>query len=287
VRKAFTSGFFLPLRAAKLLLDNRGLKRYAALPLLANLFIYACVFAVAIYAIWNLEFDASRWQFWGDAGSGVVTAASGALKWIVALPLMFVFSYFTFTLFGMVLASPFNDLLSARVEAKLDPSQKRDDLSFFAGLPHMFYCLWEAIIMTAKQLLAMLLVLPFLVIPVVGPIPLLLVTAYFSGRGFVDVAMARNYLRGPHKRTLIHTSRAKILGLGLAMELLFLIPFVGLLVLPIGVAAGTMLYCQADWRKLLGNAQLEPPKGFVFPANRDLSRRPQDSDAEGRVSDEE
>lgn len=268
---AFRGGFFLPLRAARLLLANRGLKRYAVLPLLVNVFIYLGVFTLAIYTLWNVELEGWHWEFWGETGSRLSTAIDEslfAIKWIVALPLLFVFSYFTFTIFGMIVASPFNDLLSARVESKMDPSQQRDDLSFFAGLPHMLYCLWEAVIMTSKQLLAMLLVFPLIFIPVVGAIPLLLVTAYFSGRGLVDVAMARNYLRGPHKRALIHSSRAKIFGLGLAMELLFLIPFVGLMVLPIGVAAGTILYCQADWRKLFTDAQLQPPKGFVFPADR-------------------
>ena len=270
----FIAGFTLPMRALNLLLTRSRLKRFAILPLVANILIYFGVFAVAIYALWNWDIDAPQWKFWGTTGATLSSAADGTMavvKWVVALPLLFVFSYFTFTIFGMVLASPLNDLLSQRVEATLAPEQQRQDLSLFAGLPHMLYCIWEAVIMTSKQLLAMLLVLPLVFIPLVGGIPLLLVTAYFSGRGFVDIAMARNYLKAPHKRALIHTSRAKILGLGLAMELLFLIPFVGLIVLPLGVVAGTMLYCQADWRDLLASRDLKPPKGFVYPGNANRS----------------
>ena len=55
-----------------------------------------------------------------------------------------------------------------------------------------------------------------------------------------------------------------MLGLGMALQLMFAIPFVGLLVMPIGVTAGTILYCHTDWERLARNGW-QPPDGFVPP----------------------
>jgi len=116
-----------------------------------------------------------------------------------------------------------------------------------------------------RQVFWTVVVLPFIFVPVIGMIPLFVVTAWFSGLGFVDTAMGRNYLRNRHKATALKERRWQVFGLGLAMELLFMIPLVGLLMLPLGVVAGTIIYCQCDWKRLLSEAGLDEPHGFVPP----------------------
>ena len=59
--------------------------------------------------------------------------------------------------------------------------------------------------------------------------------------------------------------RFQMLGLGMAMEILFLIPFAGLLMLPVGVTAGTLLYCRIDWTQWLAANKLDRPPGFCPP----------------------
>jgi uncharacterized protein involved in cysteine biosynthesis len=53
--------------------------------------------------------------------------------------------------------------------------------------------------------------------------------------------------------------------MGIALQLLFLIPFAGLLILPVGVASGTIGYCERDWERILAEAGVEPPRGFAAP----------------------
>ena len=61
------------------------------------------------------------------------------------------------------------------------------------------------------------------------------------------------------------THRWEIFGMGVAMELLFMIPFAGLLLLPLGVTAGTMIYCGADWHALLAGSTRPTPANYHPP----------------------
>jgi Uncharacterized protein involved in cysteine biosynthesis len=116
-----------------------------------------------------------------------------------------------------------------------------------------------------KQLFFSILCLPFLLVPIIGFLPLFLVGSYFAGFGYVDTAMARNFLRARHKKVLSRNRFWKILGLGVTMQILFFIPLLGLLLLPVGVTAGTLVYCGEDWQTRLGEAGLDIPSGFVPP----------------------
>lgn len=264
----------LPLHAAALLLRTPGLKRYAALPLLINIVLYFFVAIAAFYFLWHWDLSAPSWDFlWGTGAvlSRAVSWTLTTLKWVVSVPLILVICYVTFTTVGMIVASPFNDMLAARVEQAQCETGQRPPVPVRVQIRAAVLSLLDAAWITTKQLFFMLLVLPFALIPIVGFVPLLLVTAYFTGLGFVDTSMARNYLRPRHKKLTIRLHRSRILLLGLGAELLFLIPFTGLLILPLGVTAGTMLYCRWDWNAIVKSAGQDLPEGFTAPRLRDTA----------------
>ena len=261
-------GFLLPIEAAWLLLRAPGLKRYALLPLLASCLLYVVAFGVLIYLLAHWEFSVGEWNFWGPVGGWFSTALNwslSTLKWLVAIPLALAISYFTFTLLGMVIAAPFNDMLSERVERALCRPNQDLSLPLTLTLKLTLIGIVDAIRILLMQLAAMVLVLPLLLLPIVGFLPLFLVVAYFTGLGFFDVPMGRNYLRWRYRKPAIHLRRSELLGLGVGMEVLFLIPFAGLLLLPLGTTAGTMLYCRSDWTRILSEHGVEPPEEFVPP----------------------
>ncbi|MCP3981725.1 MAG: hypothetical protein GY716_20685 [bacterium] len=265
---AFVRGFTLPLLAVRLLLGSRGVKRYALLPLLASVVVYTGVVGLCLRWIagWAPQVDA--WAFWGPVGGWLSTAvnyAAGPLKWVVLLPAVLVICYFTFTTIGMVIASPFNDLLSARVERLLCRPREEQSQPLHVTARLVVLSLLDALRIAALQILCTILVLPLLFVPLVGFVPLLAVNAYFTGLGFFDVALARNDLRHRHKKPAFREQRAALFGLGLCMELLFFVPFAGLLLLPLGVVAGTRLYCDTDWTRLLADSGLEHPESFRPP----------------------
>ncbi len=258
----------LPFQAAILLLRTPGLKRYAALPLLVNLVLYVLAATAAFYLVWRWDLSAPSWDFlWGTGAllSRTLSWVLATLKWVVAIPLILLFCYFTFAAAGMIVASPFNDMLSARVEQALCAQTQRPAMPVGVQARAAVLSVVDAVWITMKQLFFMLLVLPLALIPFVGFVPLFLVMAYFTGIAYVDTSMARNGLRPRHKGPMIMRYRWQILLLGLGAELLFLIPFTGMLILPLGVTAGTMLYCRWDWDATLKATGQDPPAWFAAP----------------------
>lgn len=271
----FVNGFFLPFRAARVLLANRGVKRYAILPLLFNAFVYGVAILVFFYFVWEWDWIEPTWVFWGPVGGWLAWFASSiveSFKLLLLLPLAFVIAYFTFTSVGMILASPFNDMLSERVERALCTEREQIDVPIVLTLKATIFSIVDSLLIVLRQLGFTLLVAPLLLIPVIGFAPLFLVSAYFAGLGFVDTGMARNMLRNRHKRLLLRERRWQILGFGVAMQLLFLVPLMGMLLLPVGVTAGTMIYAGFDWAEALRKEDLQPPEGFIAPVIRSSPR---------------
>ncbi len=268
---AFRRGLTLPFRGARFLLANKGVKRYAVLPLIANVILYGIALTVFIYFLWNWNIYEVTWDFLGPVGrwlSHVVNWMGWLIKFVIAMVALAA-AFFTFTAVGMALASPLNDMLSEKTEAMIVGGVERVDMPFRftvrAALLSFGDSLWNLI----KQLCYTIIVLPFLFIPVVGFIPLFLVGGYFAGFGFLDSSMARNFLRPRHKNLLASERFWEILGFGACMQALFAIPFVGMLLMPVGVVAGTILYCSGDWDRLLAKAGLDRPTGFTPPQQRE------------------
>lgn len=277
---AFTRGLALPFRGAAYLLANRGLKRYAALPLAANILLYLAAIAVFFWFLWHWQIGQATWEFWGPIG-GWLAAAVNWMGWMLKLMvamLALAAAFFTFTAVGMAIASPLNDILSEKVELVYCRNASKIDLPFRFTAKAAFLSFYDSLYNLVKQLACTLLSLPFLLIPLVGFLPLLLVGAYFAGFGFVDTAMARNYLRRRHKRLLSEKRFWEILGFGVAMQAAFAVPLLGMLLMPVGVAAGTLAYCAEDWETLFHNAEMPLPPGFA-PPKRDVAAKTSEREA--------
>ena len=273
IYKQFVEGFFLPLKACKILLYCKGLKRVAILPLLVNIVLFSVLIGFAFYLINLVDLPGDvTWDFWGKVGSWCATAFNyvsgffeGLLKWLVMLPLTFIICYFLFSMVGIVIASPFNDILSERVEKNI--CQQRDAIivPFPDKIKLMTLSVWDSLRIVIMQLVFTLLCLPFIFIPIVGSIPLIIVTAWFTGLGYFDVSLARNNLRPRHKKKSFQLNKWRIFGLGFCMECSFMIPFLNLLFLPIAVTAGTYLYCSFDWQKYFEENGIESPPHYKAP----------------------
>ena len=109
------TAFLLPWQAGSLLLRTRQLWAVALLPLAVNLLLYVALMTLAVWAVFSWQ---PVWlQELREAGipGNAVAWSLIILKWIVAMPVLLVVVYFSFTAVGMVVAAPFKDLLSARV----------------------------------------------------------------------------------------------------------------------------------------------------------------------------
>ncbi len=249
------------------MLANRGLKRYAVLPLIFNIFLYGVAIAVFMYFLWNWNVYEVTWDFLGPVGRWLAAAVNW-LGWLVKLAVGMVAlaaAFFTFTAVGMAAASPLNDILSEKVEMARLGGVEKMALPFRFTTRAALLSIGDSLWNLCRQLFFTVLALPFLLVPVVGFVPLFVVGGYFAGFGYLDSAMARNFLRPRHKRLLTNSRFWQIIGFGAAMQALFAIPFLGMLLMPVGVTAGTLLYCDEDWEALLAEAGMPKPAGFVPP----------------------
>jgi CysZ protein len=232
-----------------------------------NVLLYLVVVSALVLLLAQLDVQLA-WDFWGSFGarlSDVLSFLLGTLRWLVGIPLILIGAYLTFTSVGMVVASPFNDVYSEKIERAICEPDAGPPVSTWTSLHTTAISLWDSARIAGWQLLASAAALLLVWVPVAGPLVWFTIGAWFSGRAFVDVAMARNHLRPVHKRPLLLDRRWQIFGLGVTMQLLFMIPFAGLLVLPLGVGAGTLLYCDYDWPQGLARRGVAPPKAFRVP----------------------
>lgn len=266
--QAFMAGFCLPWKGAGLLLRNRKVKRIAVLPFLVNCIVYAVALGVFFHLLAQWRVSEVAWSFWWGTGAGlswIVNSMGTILKWMIGIPLALLASYFTFTTIGMLLASPFNDILSQRLERVLCEEETHPPQTWRFWFRSTCRSAFDSLRIVLRQAFWCVLCLPLLLLPAIGFLPLFLVCAYYTGVGFLDVGMARNLLCDRHKRPAIRRMRWSLFGLGVAMELTFLIPFAGLVLMPVGVASGTLLYCRIDWARLFREHGWAYPAGFIPP----------------------
>lgn len=261
----FFRGFTMPLRALHWLALNRQVKRYMILPFLTAALAYFVLIAGALWGIAHWDWSELRFEFLGEWFARTFGAIMNILKWAVLVPLLIGVAYISFSAVGLVLASPLNDVLSERVEAALCEPKPQISLPFNKRLRGMGYSLWDSFTILVRQIFFTGMTAPLLLVPVVGFLPFFLVSSYYTGRGYFEVGTARNLLRPKHSKAAIRKLRWQLLGLGVAIQLLFTIPLLPLFILPLGITAGTLLYCGVDWEQALKDAGHPPPLGFQPP----------------------
>ncbi|HSN91475.1 MAG TPA: EI24 domain-containing protein [Anaeromyxobacteraceae bacterium] len=225
------AGAALPLRGAAYLAAHRELWRHALLPvaltvagLVAGLVAAVPLAGTILSALWAEP-------------EGLLAAA----WWLARIALAVVLVFLAAVALPATLSAPFSDALSARVEA-LELGARGG-----GGWGRAAAEAWSGTIHTAVRLAVLLLghavLLPLLVVPIAYPVLAFLWTARWAAFEYLDLPMARNLHRWREVRAALRSVRPLGTGFGAVLAALFLVPFANLLVVPIGAAAGTLLYC--------------------------------------------
>ena len=246
------AGFGLPLEGARLLLRERELWGPALVPFLLSLAAFAvAIAAVVAYAasLWGLATDwmpaleAARWYAWLWVGPArLALAVLGALLFLALAGACLVAAF----LLASVLAAPFHDALSARVErivtGALDDRSSpgvagvlRDGLrsvreelrrlAFFAAVAGPLLVL--GLLVPGAQLVS-------------GP-ALFTFTLFFLPLDYASYTLDRRRLDFRAKRRWLLARPPVMLGFGLAAFLACAVPLLNLLAMPLLVVAGTLL----------------------------------------------
>lgn len=240
----FSRGFFAPFRSVRILRSNPRLIQYILIPFLIN----AIVFSAAV--LLGLDFFGSTVVEYIPQGDAWYWSVLYGLLWVVAVLLTAVLVFFSFTVVGNLLASPFNDLLSERTEEMLSGAVNEE--SFALG--RFFKDALQTIFMEAKKMwifvVIMVLILPLNLLPGVGntlytilAIALTLFFLCFEYLGFVMVRK-RQFFR--EQKSYIFGRKFLMLGFSCGVMALLAIPFFQLLCIPLAVIAATRLWCEEE-----------------------------------------
>lgn len=252
----FSRGFFAPFRSVKILRRHPRLLQYIVIPLLINVL----VFSAAVYL--GLDFFASTVIAQLPHGESWYWMVLYWLVWAVAVLLTAVLVFFSFTVVGNLLASPFNDLLSERTEQVLGGTANETPFAFGRFLREG----WQTILMEGKKMavfvVIMVLILPLNLFPGIGSaiytllaIGLTLLFLCFEYLGFV---MVRKGLFFSAQKQYILARKFLMLGFSCGVMAILAMPFLQLLCIPLAVIGATRLWCEEE-----GLCSVEQRTGMV------------------------
>ncbi len=240
-RARFAAGFSLPVQAVRLFLRRPKLLIWAIIPALINLalFVVAVVLLVKtgsglLSSVWAQP-DIVGWLDWALLG-----------LWWVVFALMsaavVVLAYFLILIVGSLVASPFNDVLSERVEQALTGQVVGAD-----GGGGVKDWLVSAVGSLKTVLVYLLILVPLFglnLIPVLGSVLYTvlaaLLSSFFLVLDYAGSPLDRRDISFRAKVRLIAANKDFSGGFGASAGLLMFVPVLNLVAMPVLVVAGTI-----------------------------------------------
>lgn len=267
---SFARGLLYPVIAFRLIRADARLRRYALLPFLINLAIFALALGAFFWWFDDLYRLLTAWAHVARPEAWIwlpVYWLARALRWLLALLLAIaalLIVWFTFTLVGNIIASPFNELLSAATERRLG---LRGSDEGGQGLLAIGREARRAVIDALRRMLFFLLVqlalLPLNLIPVAGSLAYATLSVVFAvlfvTLDFTDYAMARRRIPFADRQRTVLRHRALMAGFGSALFLTIFVPGLSLLCMPLGVVGGTLLVVDIEASHLAGATRRASP----------------------------
>ncbi|MDJ0869192.1 MAG: EI24 domain-containing protein [Myxococcota bacterium] len=246
------SGFRLPMQGGRLILSERRLWAPAMAPIgLSLVALGVAVSLLVSYAAelytwvthWMPLLDAETWWSWLWIGPAIaVLKLVGALLFATIAGISILIAF----LVASILASPFLDLLSYRVES-LRSGEVVDESS--SGLLGMGTDVLRSMAQEMRRVVFFLIVVGSLslvgfVIPgahlLTGP-AIVAITIFFLPLDYASFTLDRRQLSFRQKREWLLANKPPVVGFGAAAFLICLVPGLNLLAMPMMVAGGTLL----------------------------------------------
>ncbi len=229
-------GFFYLFRGLKLIMSEWRLMWLAALPLLVNILI----FVVFFFSFNYFAYEISQWVF--TQGDDVWYWY--LLSWITGI-LLFSLSLlvviFGFVAIGLVVAAPFNDMLSAAIEEKVTGKTVDAKMSIMELAKYtmknegrkMFVIIGIQLVLILMNLIPVVGQFLFMVL---NPLFLMIVAAF----EFLSFTLDRRGNSFAQKKDYLMSRLGLSLGFGLSVCITLMIPIVNFLLLPVAVSGGTL-----------------------------------------------
>ena len=240
----FSRGFFAPFRSVRILRSNPRLIQYILIPFLIN----ALVFSGAVYL--GLDFFGSTVVEHIPQGDVWYWSVLYWLLWLFAVLLTAVLVFFSFTVVGNLLASPFNDLLSERTEEVLSGHVNDERFSFGRFLRDAL----QTVLMEAKKMwvfvVVMVFILPLNLLPGIGnslyTLLAVSLTLFFLSFEYLGFVLVRKHQFFREQKSYIFARKFLMLGFSCGVMTLLAIPFFQLFCIPLAVIGATRLWCEEE-----------------------------------------
>lgn len=225
----FLNGFSLILKP--------GLRQYFVIPILINT-VVLLLLAGTGYQYFNSWIDIIMGWFpdWMSALYWLV--------WIIALLVVLVLVLFLFTFIANIIASPFNALLSIKVEEQLTGSPPVSNVSIWMVLPRTIAREVMKLFYVIPRLLFLVILTVIPVVNTVSPFLWVLFGAWMMAIQYADYGADNNDVSFGELKDRLGECRMDAVMFGLPAYLLLTVPVVNLILMPVGVAGGTRFWVE-------------------------------------------
>ncbi len=237
----FARGFSYPLRALRLLRSQPVLLKYVAIPFVINLL----VFSLSVY--FGLDLFDYLIESYAPVSGAWYAATLHYLAWVAALLVTTMVVFFSFTVVGNLIASPFNELLSERTEEMVRGVHDNGTLRLRQVLADSGRAMLVEVRKMAVFVGCMLLLLLINLLPGIGSAlyavlaPLL--TLFFLVIEYMAFVLMRKQLNFARQRRYTFKRPLLMAGFGCSVFCLLAVPFVQFFCIPLAVVGATLLWC--------------------------------------------
>lgn len=240
-------GFTAPIRGLGFLLKNFRLIKYAIFPIIINVILVVVLYLfgakLLLGYVDRLIPDERAW-YWA------------ILFWIAAVFTVILFllvAAIVFYIIGGIICLPFNELLSQRVEAIILGREHDEPFSLRVITKDIGYALTHEILKSAIYLCILILILPLffiglftVVVSVVFAVIFNIITWLFLAYDYFDHPMGRRRVVFADKMKFVYKNFSSSLGFGAAAFLFLYVPFLNLILIPLNVIGGTILFFEVE-----------------------------------------
>ncbi|MBI5186492.1 MAG: EI24 domain-containing protein [Nitrospinae bacterium] len=237
-----------PITAVKFLFRHKGLLRFLVIPFLINTAVFS--FFLYFAAHWLLGIIGS---FLPDPeASSLLRILNYALVGL-SFALVLLISVVCFSIVGKIIAFPFADLLTQKVEEIVTGTHVEDSGLFLGNLGKIVRGMREELKRIGFVLFVFFLLFPLNLLPGLGQVLYLflnsLVVAVFLGLEFFSYSMDRRSFTFRQKMGFARRRFLNVLGVGISAYALMLVPLVNFGVLPLAAVGATLDFFEYELDK--------------------------------------
>jgi CysZ protein len=218
-----------------------GLLKFLAIPFTINLLI----FSLSVY--FGLDLFQGILETYAPSTDVWYGMILYYLAWTVAMLLTTVTVFFTFTVVGNLIASPFNELLSEHTEALKVGRQPDERFSVGRFWKEAKHAIFTEVKKLSVFVSVMLLLFGINLIPGIGSMVYAvlapLFTLFFLAVEYLAFVLMRKQLSFSQQRRYITKRPVLMAGFACSIFCLLAIPFVQFFCIPLAVVGATLLWC--------------------------------------------